>query len=154
MSRYVDRTVRGQSETISFEFEFAHPPAKVWRALTEPALLAQWLLPAIGFEPTPGTVFRFKAEPVGGWDGIVRCQVLEAEDPKKLRYSRVVGDLDTVVTFMLEPTETGTRLSLEHTGFEPHQKRNFGGARYGWRMMGEKLVQLLAHPNPSDAEEA
>lgn len=57
----------------------------------------------------------------------------------------VVADmLDTVVTFTLTPTETGTRMSLVQSGFRPDQKQNFGGARYGWKMMGEKLVDLLA----------
>jgi len=55
----------------------------------------------------------------------------------------VVGDLDTVVTFTLTPTPTGTQLSLVQSGFKPHQKHNFGGARYGWKMMGGKLVDLL-----------
>lgn len=146
MKKSTDKTARGQSETISFEFEFPHPPEKVWRALTEPALLAQWLLPAIGFDPKPGTAFRFKTEPVGGWDGTVNCRVLEVEEHRKLRYAWVVGDLDTVVTFTLRPTTMGTLLSLVQTGFHPHQKQNFGGARYGWRMMGEKLEELLARP--------
>jgi uncharacterized protein YndB with AHSA1/START domain len=142
-----DKTARGQSETIHFEFEFRHPAAKVWRALTEPELLAKWLLPVVGFEPTPGASFRFQAEPVGGWDGIVNCRLLEIEEMRRLRYTWVVGDMDTVVTFTLEPTPNGTRLFLEHSGFREHQKRNFGGARYGWRLMGEKLVELLDEPS-------
>lgn len=139
-----DITERGQTEALSFEFDLPHPPEKVWRALTEPELLAKWLLPSIGFEPTPGATFRFQTDPQPGWDGVVNCRVLEIEPPKRLRYAWVVGDLDTVVTFTLAPTSTGTRLSLEQAGFEPHQKQNLGGARYGWRMMGEKLVDLLA----------
>lgn len=142
-----DKTKRGQSETITFELELPHPPEKVWRALTEPALLERWLLPSIGFEPSPGTAFRFQTEPVGGWDGVVRCRVLEAEAPRSLLYSWVVGDMDTVVRFTLEPTETGTRLKLEQSGFQPHQKQNFGGARYGWRMMLGRLAELL-DPSP------
>ena len=52
--------------------------------------------------------------------------------------------MDTVVTFTLTPTASGTRLSLVQSGFKPDQKQNFGGARYGWKMMGGKLVDLLA----------
>jgi uncharacterized protein YndB with AHSA1/START domain len=56
----------------------------------------------------------------------------------------VVGDIDTVVTFTLTPTASGTRLSLVQSGFKPHQKQNSGGARYGWELMGGRLVDLLA----------
>ena len=140
----VDKTAPSQTDSISFEFELSHPPAKVWRALTDPALLAEWLLPVVGLELEPGTAFTFKTQPYPGWDGIVNCRILEAEANRKLRYAWVVGDMDTVVTFTLTPTASGTRLSLVQSGFKPDQKQNFGGARYGWRMMGEKLVAVLA----------
>jgi len=140
----VDKTAPSQTDSISFEFELSHPPAKVWRALTDPALLAEWLLPVVGLELEPGTAFTFKTQPYPGWDGIVNCRILEAEANRKLRYAWVVGDMDTVVTFTLTPTASGTRLSLVQSGFKPDQKQNFGGARYGWRMMGENLVALLA----------
>lgn len=139
-----DKTARSQTDAISFEFELQHPPAKVWRALTDPVLLAEWLLPVVELELAPGAAFRFQAPPQPGWDGLVQGRMLEIEPQRKLSYTWVVGDLDTVVTFTLTPTLSGTRLSLLHTGFQPHQKQNFGGARYGWRMMGGKLVDLLA----------
>jgi uncharacterized protein YndB with AHSA1/START domain len=62
----------------------------------------------------------------------------------RLKIASTVGDMDTVVTFTLTPTASGTRLSLVQSGFKPDQKQNFGGARYGWKMMGGKLVDLLA----------
>ena len=62
----------------------------------------------------------------------------------RLKLASTVGDMDTVVTFTLTPTASGTRLSLVQSGFKPDQKQNFGGARYGWKMMGGKLVDLLA----------
>ena len=140
----IDKTAPSQTESISFEFELSHAPEKVWRALTDPALLTEWLLPVVGLKLEPGTAFTFKTQPYPGWDGIVNCRILEAEAPRRLRYAWVVGDMDTVVTFTLTPTASGTRLSLVQSGFKPDQKQNFGGARYGWRMMGEKLVDLLA----------
>lgn len=140
----VDTTARSQTDTITFEFDLPHPPEKVWRALTDPELLAQWLLPLVGFELAPGAAFTFKTEPKPGWDGTVQCRMLEVEAHRTLRYSWVVGDfLDTVVTFTLAPSASGTRLVLTQSGFKPDQKQNFGGARYGWRMMGAKLVDLL-----------
>ena len=142
----VDKTAPSQTDTLSFEFDLHHPPEKVWRALTDPALLAEWLLPVINFQLEPGAAFTFKTQPYPGWDGTVNCRMIELEERGKLSYSWVVGDmgLDTVVTFTLTPTETGTRLSLVQSGFKPEQKQNFGGARYGWNMMGGKLVELLA----------
>jgi uncharacterized protein YndB with AHSA1/START domain len=139
-----DTTVRSQTESISFEFDLHHSPAKVWRALTDPVLLAEWLLPVIGLDLEPGAAFTFRTQPVGGWDGVVNCRMLEIDAGKKLRYAWVVGDIDTVVTFTLTPATSGTRLSLVQSGFKPDQKKNFGGARYGWTMMGGKLVDLLA----------
>jgi uncharacterized protein YndB with AHSA1/START domain len=142
-----DKTAQGQTESLSFEFDLPHSPQKVWRALTDPVLLAQWLLPVLDLKLEPGAAFTFKAQPQPGWDGIVNCRLAEIEAHRKLSYKWVVGDMDTVVTFTLTPAEGGaggTRLSLVHSGFKPHQKQNFGGARYGWRMMGQKLVDLLA----------
>lgn len=140
-----DTTSTSQSDSISFEFDLRHPVEKVWRTLTDPALLTEWLLPSIGFKLEPGADFIFKAQPYPGWDGTVNCRILEIHTHQKLSYTWSVGgmDLDTVVTFTLTPTASGTRMSLVQSGFKPAQKQNFGGARYGWKMMGGKLVDLL-----------
>ena len=140
----VETTAPSQTESISFEFELPHSPAKVWRALTDPVLLAEWLLPVVDLKLEPGAAFTLKAQPQPGWDGVVNCRVVEIETYKTLRYRWVVGDIDTVVTFTLTPTASGTRLSLVQSGFKPDQKQNFAGARWGLKMMGGKLVDLLA----------
>jgi uncharacterized protein YndB with AHSA1/START domain len=141
----IDKTAPAQTESISFEFDLQHSPAKVWRALTDPALLAEWLLPVAELGLEPGAVFTFKTQPHPGWDGIVNCRMLEIEAQRTLSYTWVAGDfIDTVVTFTLTPTESGTRLSLVQSGFKSDQRQNFGGARYGWKLMGGKLVDLLA----------
>jgi uncharacterized protein YndB with AHSA1/START domain len=139
----VDTTAPAQTDAIAFEFDLRHPPEKVWRALTDPALLTDWLLPIAALALEPGATFTFQAPPQPGWDGTVNCRFVEIETRKRLRWTWVVGDIDTVVTFTLTPTPTGTRLSLVQSGFKSHQKQNFGGARYGWRMMGGRLVDLL-----------
>jgi uncharacterized protein YndB with AHSA1/START domain len=138
-----DQPAPSHTESISFEFDLHHSPTKVWRALTDPALLAEWLLPVLDFKLEPGAAFTFKAPPQAGWDGIVKCRLLEIESHRKLSYRWVVGDIDTVVLFTLTPTASGTRLSLVQSGFKPDQKKNVAGARYGWKMMGGKLVDLL-----------
>jgi uncharacterized protein YndB with AHSA1/START domain len=140
----IDKTAPSQTESLSFEFDLHHLPEKVWRALTDPVLLSEWLLPVIELKVEPGSAFTFKAQPQPGWDGIVNCRFLEIEAHRKLSWRWVVGDIDTVVTVTLTPTASGTRLSLVQSGFKPDQKQNFGGARYGWKMMGGKLVDLLA----------
>ena len=139
----VDTTAPSQTEALAFEFEFRHPPKKVWLALTEPALLAEWLLPVIGLKLEPGAAFTFKTDPVGGWDGIVHCRIREIETERRISYDWGVGDMATVVSFTLTATASGTRLLLVHSGFKEGQKKNWGGARYGWKMMGGKLVDLL-----------
>jgi len=139
-----DKTAQAQTDSISFEFDLHHLPEKVWRALTDPVLLAEWLLPVLDLKLEPGAAFTFNAQPQPGWDGIVNCRFLEIEAHRKLSYTWVVGDMDNIVTFTLTPTASGTRLSLVQSGFKPDQKRNFNGARYGWKMMGAKLVDLLA----------
>src|SRR5687768_9530473 len=104
----IDTTAPSQTESLSFEFDLPHRPEKVWRALTDPALLAEWLLPVVGpaLELKTGAAFTFKTQPYPGWDGTVHCTMLEIEVHRKLRYRWVVGDmeLDTVVTFTLAPT--------------------------------------------------
>jgi uncharacterized protein YndB with AHSA1/START domain len=142
-----------QAESLSFTFDLPHSPQKVWRALTDPALLSEWLLPVINLKLEPGAAFTFTAPPQPGWDGIVNCRMREIETHRKLSWSWVVGDIDTVVTFTLTPMDgrgdgggaggPGTRLALLHSGFKPHQKRNFAGARYGWKMMSGRLIDLL-----------
>ena len=99
--------------------DYPHPPAKVWRALTDPALMALWGMRPEGFSPVVGTRFKLVAKPNPGWRGFVECEVLEVREASVLRYSWV-GDENgkpTYLAYMLEPHAGGTRLTLEHTGF-------------------------------------
>src|SRR5580693_5674295 len=104
--------------------DYPQPPAKVWRALTDPALIPRWTATGAGgrpegFTPVVGTKFRFVAKPKPGWGGVVYCEVLEADAPSLLRYSWAGdegGDV-TEVAYRLEPHAGGTRFSYEHTGF-------------------------------------
>ncbi len=104
--------------------EYPHPPAKVWRAVTDPALVPLWTASGRGgrpegFSPVVGTHFTFVARPLPGWRGVVDCEVLEAREPSVLRYSWV-GDENgdaTDVAYRIEPHPGGTRFTYEHTGF-------------------------------------
>jgi len=134
-----------QSQSIVTRLELEHSPAKVWRALTQPELLAQWLLPVEGnaLELRVGEEFTYRTQPHPGWDGTVNCRLLRIEPERELVYAWTVPFLDTVVTFTLVPTDAGTQLTIVQAGFQPDQKRESGGARYGWTMMTGRLVELL-----------
>ncbi len=133
------------SASLALPFDLPHPPEKVWRALTDPALLREWLLPVVGFRLEPGATFTFTTQPHPGWDGTVACELLDAKPYERLRYTWRTSFLDTVVTFTLTPTSTGTRLLIEQSGFRAEQRRELGGARYGWQMMAGRLTTLLDH---------
>src|SRR5262249_26353975 len=100
----IDKTARSQSDALEFEFDLQHSPEKVWRALTDPELLADWLLPVVGLKLERGAAFTFETQPYPGWDGVVSCRILEIEPHSKLSYTWGVPFLDTVVTFTLAPT--------------------------------------------------
>jgi uncharacterized protein YndB with AHSA1/START domain len=103
--------------------DYPHPTAKVWRALTDPALIPLWTSTGAGgrpegFVPVAGTKFQLIAKPKPGWNGIVDCEVLEVDEPRLLRYSWVGGGGDvTQVAYRLEPRADGTRFTYDHTGF-------------------------------------
>lgn len=108
-------------ETDTF---LAHPPGKVWQALTDSSLLARWLMPN-DFEPRVGHRFTFQTTPVPdqNFDGILHCEVLDLDPLTLLRISWVGGGIDTTVTWRLVAEGTGTRLFLTHDGFDEHDPR-------------------------------
>ena len=85
---------------------YPHPPDDVWRALTDPVALAEWLMPS-NFEPRVGHEFQFQTTPRPGFrfDGTIRCKVVALDAPRRLVYSWRAGSLDTVVTWTLEAVE-------------------------------------------------
>jgi uncharacterized protein YndB with AHSA1/START domain len=139
----------GETKSISMEYDLPHPPERVWRALTEPELLAEWLM-VTDLRPSIGNSFTFKTDPTPWWDGVVHCEVLELDLHKRLRYSWRSGPesspLDTVVAWTLTPTPSGgTRLAHKHSGFLPTNAFALDGASKGWRrMVGERLIEVLA----------
>jgi uncharacterized protein YndB with AHSA1/START domain len=121
----------GEIRTLVIEKEFAHPPEKVWRALTQGALIKEWLMDN-DFQPVVGHKFSFRATPVGTWSGVIESQVLVVEPNQKLSYSWGTLGVDTAVTWTLAATRTGTLLRMEQSGFGPEQDANYKGAKYGW----------------------
>lgn len=131
-----------QTRSVVVEKFFAHAPEKLWRALTEPALLAEWLLQN-SFLPEIGREFQFRNEPVGGWDGVIDCRVLALDPPHRLVYSWRAFDLESTVEFTLTPADGGTHLRMEHSGFRASQEAAYKGAQYGWQRFIGRLERLL-----------
>jgi uncharacterized protein YndB with AHSA1/START domain len=129
-----------ETETLSVvvEREVPFPAEKIWRALTQPHLIAEWLMEN-DFAPVQDHRFTLRQE----W-GAVDCQVLAIQPEKSLAYSWSAMGVETVVTWTLTPTPEGTHLRMEQTGFRADRPQNYQGAQYGWRGFFEKLEGVLA----------
>ena len=127
--------------SVVVEPELAHSPDKVWRALTQPQLLEEWLMKN-DFKPLVDHRFRLRAD----W-GAVDCRVLAVEPGKTLSYTWAAYGLETVVTWTLTPAGTGTRLRMDQSGFRPDQPQYYEGAKGGWPRFFAALEQLLARTN-------
>jgi uncharacterized protein YndB with AHSA1/START domain len=136
-----------ETRSVVVEREFAFPPEKLWRALTQPHLIEEWLMKN-DFKPVVGHSFNLRGE----WGGVLDCEVLAVDPSRTLSYTwNFANDdpafsLKSVVTFTLTPTSKGTHLRMEQSGFRPDQKQAYGGANAGWQQFLAKLDQLLARP--------
>lgn len=134
-----------ERKSVVVEREFAHPPEKLWRALTQPHLIEDWLMKN-DFAPNVGHRFNLRGE----WGGVLDCEVLEVEPQRTLAYTwNFANDdpayaLESTVTFTLTPTSAGTHLRMEQASFRPDQKQAFGGAHAGWKQFMGKLDDVLA----------
>jgi uncharacterized protein YndB with AHSA1/START domain len=134
-----------ETRAVVVERDIAHPPEKLWRALTQPHLIEEWLMKN-DFAPAVGHRFNLR----GDWGGAIDCEVLVVEPNRELSYTwnfkhdDAAFNLESVVTFTLTPTGTGTRLRMEQVGFRPDQRQAFGGAHAGWKQFFEKLEHVLA----------
>lgn len=130
------------TRTLVIEREMAHPPEKIWRALTQGPLLEEWLM-ANDFQPVVGHRFTFRATPVPNWSGVIECEVKAVEPNARLSYSWGTLGMESVVTSTLTPTESGTHLRMEQSGFGPDQDANYKGANYGWRKFLGNLERVV-----------
>lgn len=131
--------------SVVVERDLPHPPEKVWRALTQPHLVEEWLMKN-DFKPNVGHRFNLR----GDWGGVLDCEVLVVEPCTTLSYTWVHAhedpsfDLKSVVTFTLTPVATGTHLRVEQAGFRSDQKQALGGATFGWQKFLGNLEQILS----------
>jgi uncharacterized protein YndB with AHSA1/START domain len=127
-----------ETKSVVVERDFAHPPERLWRALTQPHLIEEWLMKN-DFVPTVGHKFQLRGE----W-GHADCRVLEIEPNKVLSYTWDAMGLESVVTFTLSPSGSGTNMRVEQAGFRKDQAQAFAGANYGWQNFLGKLEEVLA----------
>jgi uncharacterized protein YndB with AHSA1/START domain len=125
------------TRSVVIEREMAHPPEKIWRALTEGQLIEQWLMKN-DFQPIVGHRFKLSAE----W-GSVDCEVLAVEPPQTLSYTWGAFGLESVVTWTLTPAGTGTHVRMEHAGFGSDQDAAYKGAQYGWQGFLSNLDRVV-----------
>ena len=131
-------TAETQTLSVVVEREVAHPPEKIWRALTQPHLIEAWLMKN-DFKPRVDHPFKFTAD----W-GSVDCRVLEVQPNRTLAYTWGAYGLESVVTWTLTPTAGGTHLRMEQSGFRADQPQNYEGAKLGWPRFLDNLEQVLA----------
>jgi uncharacterized protein YndB with AHSA1/START domain len=124
--------------SVIVEREMPYSPEKVWRALTQPHLIDEWLMKN-DFKPVVDHRFSLRAD----W-GAVDCQVQVVEPHKTLSYTWAAYGLESVVTWTLTPAGTGTHLRMEQSGFRPDQKQAYQGAKGGWQKFFFALEQVLA----------
>ena len=132
-----------ETRSVVVEREFPYPPEKLWRALTQPHLIEEWLMQN-DFLPAVGHRFNLRRSPRPDMNIVIDCQVLTIEPHRTLAYTWEAFGLESVVTWTLTPTSTGTHLRMEQSGFRPDQRQAYGGARSGWEQFFGSLEQTLA----------
>jgi len=132
-----------ETRSVIVERDIPFPPEKIWRSLTQPHLIEEWLMKN-DFKPVVGHHFNFRRDPVPNWNGIIDCEVLAVEPNRELSYTWGAMGANTVVTLTLTPTATGTHLRMEQTGFRSDRPQNFQGAKFGWQKFLANLEQVLA----------
>ncbi len=131
------------TRSVVIEKELPHPPEKIWRALTQGALLKEWLLDN-DFQPIVGHAFKFRSPPMPKWDGIIDSEVLVVEPNGKLSYTWSSLGLVSVVVWTLVATGGGTLVRMEQSGFRPDQEAAYQGATYGWQKFFAALERVVA----------
>ena len=134
------------TRTVVIDREMPHSPEKIWRALSEGPLIAEWLM-SNDFQPVVGHRFSFRSTPVPNWNGIIHSEVLVLEPNRRLAYSWGTLGLESVVTWTLTPSEGGTHVRMEHSGFPVDQDASYKGATYGWQKFIGNLESLLGRAN-------
>jgi uncharacterized protein YndB with AHSA1/START domain len=132
-----------ETRTVVVEREIASPPERIWRALTQPHLIEEWLMKT-DFKPVVGHSFKLRKDPKPDVSVVVDCEVLEVEPNKTLSYTWEAFGLESVVTFTLTPTASGTVLRVEQSGFRPDQRAAYKGAKASWPHFLAALEKLLA----------
>ena len=131
------------TRSLVIEKELPHPVGKAWRALTQGALIKEWLMDN-DFQPEVGHKFKFRSTPMPNWNGVIDSQVLVVEPDKKLSYSWNSMGLESVVVWTLVETSGGTLVRMEQSGFRPDQEANYQGANYGWQKFIGGLERVVA----------
>jgi uncharacterized protein YndB with AHSA1/START domain len=136
---------------IDVTMTYPDPAERVWAALTSSEALSAWFMPN-DFKPAVGHRFTFRARPFRalGFDGIVRCEVLELDPPARMVWSWAGGNIDTTVTFTLEQTAAGTRLRMRQVGFDGlggQLTRRILAGGYP-RILGQRLPAYLDQATP------
>lgn len=135
------------TRSIVIERTMPHPPEKIWRALTQSSLIAEWLMEN-DFEARLGGRFQFRAKPMGNWNGVVDCEITAFEPPRRLVYTWKGGAvqnlgygtaLDSIVEWTLTPVAGGTRVRMEHSGFGPRNASAYETMSGGWPRILERL---------------
>lgn len=141
------------SDVLRRDVWLPRSPSDVWKALTDPEALAEWLMPN-NFEPRVGHTFRFHVDPMPGFSGISECRVLEVDPPRLLAYTWTVLPKAPDATppppmrveWRLRAEGEGTRLSLEQTGLEVLNWWWRLSMSMGWKRRMEKLLpKVLGH---------
>jgi uncharacterized protein YndB with AHSA1/START domain len=133
------------THTIEREAVYPHSPERVWRALVDPAELAAWLMPT-DFVPEVGR--EFVLETGNAEVGTIRGEVLELDEPHRLRCRWSGGFGDTEVTFELFPQGGGTRLRVRHVGFGDPLPPEFAGFDEGWKQKLDEDLPRVLGPTP------
>jgi uncharacterized protein YndB with AHSA1/START domain len=132
-----------ETRSVVVEREFPHPPERIWRALTQPRLIEEWLMKN-DFKPVVGHHFNLRRDPAPDVSVVIDCEVQEIEPNRTLSYSWEAFGLESVVTFTLTATNTGTRLRMEQAGFRPDQQQALKGATASWHGFLAALDAVLA----------
>ena len=138
------------TRTLVVERIMPHSPERIWRALTQSALIGEWLMQN-DFQPVVGHRFNFRSPPAPHWNGVLDCEVLVVEPNRRIAYTwNASGEeaktgIKTTVTWTLAPTSGGTVVRMEQAGFrEGTEDRFYQGANYGWQKYFAALEKVAA----------